>query len=397
MPSNYLLVAPVFPPNNSSASVQLWHLANEFKNNALSITVIVPDHKLHSSYLIQNINNLKIVRLRVPKSIDTSYIRRTISELITPFSMILNYRKSPLNKKKWDFIVWYSPMIFTSIFVNFLKKKNNSKTYLILRDIFPEWAHNLGIINNNLVLNFFKYIENYQNSVADIIGVQSNVDLNFFKLNKFVAHKTELLNNWLSLEKKSKCSINLSLSPLKNKKILVYSGNMGVAQNLSFLLDVAKKIKSHKDIGFLFIGRGSQKKELEMKAKKYDLQNVLFINEISFTELSGIYRQCKVGIISLDKSHKTSNIPGKFLSYISHGLPVLSYVNSSNDLIDIIRKGDVGAVTDDFSIDNCVTVLLNLLDALERKKYKVKCLKLYNQMFTSKKALEQILSSLGKL
>ena len=76
--------------------------------------------------------------------------------------------------------MWYSPTIFLAPFVQFLKLENNSPGFLILRDVFPNWALDLGIIPRGPVYWVLNAIARYQYSVADIIGVQSNGNLAYF-------------------------------------------------------------------------------------------------------------------------------------------------------------------------------------------------------------------------
>ncbi len=60
-------------------------------------------------------------------------------------------RRSPLHSTKWDLIVWYSPPIFFGPLIWVLRRASGARTYLILRDIFPEWAADLGIIKKGPV------------------------------------------------------------------------------------------------------------------------------------------------------------------------------------------------------------------------------------------------------
>lgn len=59
-------------------------------------------------------------------------------------------------------------------------------------------------------------------------------------------------------------------------------------------------------------------------------------------EIPGLYAQCHVGIVALDPRHKTHNLPGKFLSYMQAGLPVLASINPGNDLAELIQKKGLG-------------------------------------------------------
>jgi glycosyltransferase involved in cell wall biosynthesis len=74
------------------------------------------------------------------------------------------------------------------------------------------------------------------------------------------------------------------------------------------------------------------------------LNNVLFFDEIDSSEIPGLLAQCHVGLVALHPDHKTHNIPGKFVSYVQYGLPVLARVNGGTDLQRIIEEEGVGKV-----------------------------------------------------
>ena len=87
------------------------------------------------------------------------------------------------------------------------------------------------------------------------------------------------------------------------------------------------------ELGFLFIGRGSQFQKMRNIASEKSISNVLFYDQIENKKIMSLYRQCHYGIVILDRRHKTHNIPGKLLSYLHAGLPVFALVNPKNDLI----------------------------------------------------------------
>ena len=113
--------------------------------------------------------------------------------------------------------------------------------------------------------------------------------------------------------------------------MFVYAGNMGIAQGMDVLLDLAEKLRSRKDVGFLFVGRGSDAARLQSIAAQKQLDNVVFFDEIDPDGIPDLYAQCHAGIVALDSRHKSHNIPGKFLTYMQNGMPVLACVNSGND------------------------------------------------------------------
>lgn len=70
---------------------------------------------------------------------------------------------------------------FFGFVIQFLKFQKKVKSYLILRDIFPQWALDVGIINKNIAYYLFKFFERLQYSLADRIGIQSTSNIDYFK------------------------------------------------------------------------------------------------------------------------------------------------------------------------------------------------------------------------
>jgi len=119
---------------------------------------------------------------------------------------------------------------------------------------------------------------------------------------------------------------------------------MGVAQNMDTLIQLAIDHQGDAGWGFVFVGRGSEQARLKEVAVKHQLANIIFFDEIPSDQIPALYAQCDIGMLSLDTRHTTHTIPGKFVTYLQAGLPVLAIVNSGNDLIELITKNQVGAV-----------------------------------------------------
>lgn len=395
-----ILIADAYPPLQSSAALQLRDLAVEFLKQGITPSVVIPDSGLNTRYMVEELEGVQVLRLRTLKYKSVGLVRRAFSEIMMPFMMALHFRSSPLGECRWDAIVWYSPTIFLGPFVYYIKLKNHCKSYLILRDIFPAWALDLGLIKKGLTYYFFSMVEYFQYSVADCIGVQSLGNLNYFKKwPSLASKKIEVLQNWLSPKSLSGCSISIANLPISNRKIFVYAGNMGVAQGMEVVLDLAEALIARVDIGFLLIGQGSNKEALMQDANKRGLNNIVFADEISSKEIPSLYEQCHVGLIALDPRHKTHNIPGKFLSYLCSGLPVLAIVNQGNDLEVLIEKNGVGRVT-----TNCESIALkqlaeSIVQEIESDdgQLSIRCKNLAQELFSAHSAVTQIVLSLDNL
>jgi glycosyltransferase involved in cell wall biosynthesis len=252
------LIADTYHPLRSSGAVQLRDLSREFVRQEHQLTVMLPSPDLEEPWQIEELSGVRVLRLKAPRTKDIGYIQRTINEFVMPFAMLRNLRKSPLAAEKWDGVAWYSPSIFLGPMVSALKRTCACRSYLIIRDIFPEWAADMGLMGRGLPYLVFKAVANYQYSVADVIGVQTLGNLGYFvDWAKQSGRRVEVLQNWLAAAPDVGCSIRIKETPLAGRVIFVYAGNMGVAQGMGILLDLAESLKARSDIGFLFVGRGS--------------------------------------------------------------------------------------------------------------------------------------------
>lgn len=390
------VIADVYPPLRSSGAVQLRDLSIEFARQGHEITMMVASPELDMPYAVEMWNGVQVVRLKTPRTKDIGYVRRTIGEFLMPFSMLRNLRKSPLGEQTWDGIVWYSPTIFLGPIVSALRKASGCRSYLIIRDIFPEWAVDMGLMGRGLPYRFFKAVANYQYSVADTIGIQTPGNRAYFThWLKRSTGRIEVLQNWLSDAPVRSCSISVSETPLAGRKIFVYAGNMGIAQGMGILLDLAEQLRKRSDIGFLFVGRGSDSQKLRNDAKNRGLDNVAFFDEIDPDEIPGLYAQCDIGLVALDPRHRTHNIPGKFLSYMQSGLPVLASVNHGNDIVDLIESEKVGRVCTDASARTLKMLAEELIDDLRNDDWcAARCKALSVKLFSSEVAVRQIVEAL---
>jgi hypothetical protein len=463
----FALIADTFPPLRTSGAVQLRDLSREFVRQGHELTIMLPSSDQTVPWLLEDVDGVQVLRLRAPKTKDINYVWRTIGEFFMPFMMRHNLNKSPLKNERWDGIIWYAPSIFHGPLAKSLKKDSGCKGYLIIRDIFPEWAVDMGLMGRGLSYRFFDAIARYQYSVADVIGVQTAGNLAYFdrwlglgdpngkvernhdrmlghasasqgdrkatqkqesgpdrnliqeyesepvwKLSQIQengpvrnlthiheskpARKPEVLQNWLGEAAQTKCTIRISETVLAGRKIFVYAGNMGVAQGMGILLDLAEQFSDRADVGFLFVGRGSDAIHLKASAQNRGLNNVLFFDEIHPDEIPDLYAQCHVGIVSLDPRHKSHNIPGKFLTYMQSGLPVLANVNACNDLSGLIREERVGQVCE----SNRVKELEGLAEVVLRQvecdlEIAVRCRALFTREFAVEQAVRQIVAGLG--
>ena len=356
------LISTDFPPLVTSAAVQLRDLAREFAALGHRPVVIVPSSLSEEYSKTELFEGVEVLRLDAPPTRGPSFVRRAFAEMWLPFAMLRSLRKSAFRSAKWDLLVWYSPPIFFGPLIWALRRSSGARTYLILRDIFPEWAVDIGLLRKGPVYLVFKAVAAFQYAMAEVIGVQTPSNLAYLSKWESPTRRLEVLHNWLAVTPNVGCSIVVDKTALAGRKIFVYIGNMGVAQGMDILIDLADNLRDRQDIGFLFVGRGTELPRLVSETASRGLNNVLFFGEIDPSEIPGLLAQCHVGLVALHPDHKTHNIPGKFVSYAQFGLPVLARVNAGTDMAHLIETHGLGKVHVGDSVEELKRLAVELAD-----------------------------------
>jgi glycosyltransferase involved in cell wall biosynthesis len=270
------MISTDYPPLRTSAAVQLRDLAQQFAALGHQAVMIVPSLPASPQpWTVEKAGGIEVLRVAAPPTRSPNLIRRALAEMWLPFAMLRNVRRSPFAATKWDLIVWYSPPIFFGPLIWALRLLSGGRTYLILRDIFPQWAVDLGLVNRGPVYLVLRAIAALQYTVADVIGVQSPSNLAYlWRWARSPRRRVEVLRNWLAVMPDIGCSIAIKDTALAGRKIFAYIGNMGVAQGMEIFVELMESLRHREDLGFLFVGRGTEFAKLVAQKNSRDLNNV---------------------------------------------------------------------------------------------------------------------------
>ena len=295
----------------------------------------------------------------------SNLVLRTFGEFLLSRLFIKNTKLLKNYFDDVDLIISYSPTIFFGPYIKYLKKEFNiNKSYLILRDIFPQWIIDLKILSNrNPVYFIFKYFENNLYLNSSKIGVQTENNKNYFLFRSY-HKKIEYLPNWYQADIIPK-KIEL-FKNIKFKYKIIYTGKLSFAQNLKnfqYFLDLIIKIPN---ACFIYIGDSFE------RIKTTD--NIFSFNSVSQEQLQYLLNESDLGIINLDKKHTTHNVPGKSLNYLANGLPILASLNANNDFIDTINKNKIGYATslELFEDNNILSEIKNIFENYKEYSFNAK-------------------------
>ena len=217
--------------------------------------------------------------------------------------------------------------------------------YLIVRDMFPQWIIDEGIIKEkSFAAYFFRYYEKLNYMTSDCIGVQSKANLNVFSA-RFPEYKNiKILRNWASIEPTPFEEHNyefLKEHKIENKIIYFYGGNTGHAQDMENIMRLAKNMQRFKNAHFLIIGQGDEFDLTKKLKSKWKLENITILPSVSQSEFRSILAVIDIGLFSLAYNHTAHNFPGKLLGYMVESKPILGSVNPGNDLSEIIKSSQL--------------------------------------------------------
>ena len=219
-------------------------------------------------------------------------------------------------------------------------------TYLILRDLFPQWALDEGMISpGSPITRYLQYFERQNYAAADQIGLMSEKNIEVFQQLQPNLNNLNVLSNWVSVPPQlTKAPYWRKQLGLENKVIFLYGGNIGKAQDMPNLLRLADSLKELEGAHFVFVGQGESYPEVEQFIGERRLTNTTLMPSISQEEFKDLLLEVDIGLFSLAKTHTAHNFPGKILGYIANNLPIVGSVNAGNDLMTLVNEHQAGFV-----------------------------------------------------
>lgn len=384
-------------------------LADEFfkqGNNVIVATLLEKKYKKGTTLKIEN--GYEVLRIKTENYFN---IGNPIEKGIATIKIPLDLRRGIeeyLRDRKIDLIITHTPFISSEKLVKPLKKLFNCPAHLILWDIFPQNAKDIGLLNNKILFKFFKYKEKKMLQTYDYIWCMSQGNLNYMRNNyKYLdSNRLSVLKNWATIKKRFEVDKKMIREKYGYKLedfVVVFGGNMGKPQKLENIIELAKKILNLEDnnIKFLFIGSGSEKERLEKYVRKEEIENIKFINYIPREEYEKLVASCDIGIISLDERFTVPNFPSKTTDYLKLSLPILASIdNCAKEDYGFFLQNEAkaGKVAEAGDINDLYKMFMELyLNENLRKEMGENGRKYYEKYLSSEVAYETIMEKVRNL
>lgn len=365
-----------------------------FSKNGHEISVVVPnDRKNNEETYVYNEEKIKVLYVKTGNyQNNVSRLEKIISILTRNF-LLKRAIKKHFKNEKFDYIVGYTPFMADFNLVKKLKKYYNSKTLLMLWDIFPQNAKDLKIIKNNFIFKYFKYKEKKMYEVFDKVVCNCEGQIEYILKNNF-KKKEELL---LVRNSEFIFNDNTKIEDSKKEKdiIVIFGGNMGIPQKLENLMLMIKEMKKSNWLKFIFIGNGSEKNKLKKIKEELELENLQILDQVSRFEYEEIIKQSKIAMISLNENYTVPNFPAKVTGYCKVGIPIFASLDecSYKYLGKFIAENNIGVISKAGNIKDMKENFLYLVNNLE-KFSKEKIREVYEREFDINKAYETIIQEI---
>ena len=323
-------------------------LLRKFRDNGHEVTIVSPNERKYekkTKYIQEG--SVKILNVWTTNIQKTNLLEKGITTLLLEFYYYKAIKKY-VNYKDVDLILYSTPPITFTYLIKRLKKASNAKTYLLLKDIFPQNAVDLNLLKyGGILYNYFRKQEKVLYNISDFIGCMSPANLNYLLKNNPEIEKNKLEVNPNSIEVKGNSfelgtDLYTKYNIPRNKVIFIFGGNLGIPQGIDFLKENIAYCKSIKEAFFLIVGDGTEYYNFNHWIQTEGIINALLIKELPKFEYDEIIKLSHVGLIFLNPSFTIPNFPSRILSYMQNCLPVICATDLVTDIGEIAVNNNFG-------------------------------------------------------
>jgi hypothetical protein len=315
-------------------------LLRQFTSNGHNVCVLSPVERRNGgkTQIIEE-PGCKILKLKIGNMQKTNLIEKGISTLLVE-NWFKKAIKKYFNDEKFDMVLYATPPITLVSVVDYVKKRDGAKAYLMLKDIFPQNAVDLGMFKkSNPIYMYFRNKEQKLYKISDYIGCMSQANADFILKNNpdICKEKVCICPNSIELSslaqtKRDKDDIFSKYQIPQGAKVFVYGGNLGKPQCIDFIIECVKKCCDMKDVFFLVVGAGTDYQKIYDYYKTSGQSNLKVMSYLPKQEFDELLTACDVGMIFLDKRFTIPNFPSRILSYMQAQLPVLAVTDKNTDV-----------------------------------------------------------------
>lgn len=306
----------------------------------------------------KQINGVHILSVKTLNLQKANVVEKGVGQLLVETQYKRAVKKFMKNVR-FDLILYTTPPITLPNVIRYLKKANPvAKTYLLLKDIFPQNAIDIGMMTTTGPKGFLyrmfrkKEVELYK--LSDHIGCMSPANVEYLLAhNSFierssvcVAPNSYEFTGYNPMNGGEKKQIREKYGIPTDKTVFLYGGNLGKPQGIPFLIDCLKAVSQDSELKekahFVVIGKGTERPKLVSWIKEAQPTNVSVLDFIPKEDYDLLVRSCDVGLIFLDYRFTIPNYPSRLLPYLKEKKPIVAATDFNTDVGQIAVKNGYG-------------------------------------------------------
>ncbi len=315
----------------------------------------------HEVHLIASDENQKDIKIAPYETLNSGihihWLPIPYHNRLSFFKRILAFSKYIIGALKcgralqFDLVYVSSPPLTATLPAVFLAKTRKVPLVLEVRDLWPDLPIVFKALRDPLSKKLAKAIERFAYRKATHVialspGIQRAVSARGVpsKNITFIPNSCDID----SFNSQSNASIHLPPNIRSEDSIILYPGTLGVANNISYIIYLAKQIQqTHSKIKFLVVGDGKERNHIQLLATQLGVLNKSFflLDPIPKKDIPALFQRSTLILNTLvNKKALWNSSPNKFFDALAAGKPIA--INFKGWLAELIQQHDIGLVLD---------------------------------------------------
>ena len=348
-----LLIHQAFVSPNDAGGTRHYELARRLVDSGEQFTIVASDlnyltgKKASGSEQAganspsgEDYDGVRVNRAYTYPSLHKSFVWRIVSFL----SFMVCSVWTAWKVKNVDLVMGTSPPIFPAVSAWVVSVLKWRPFLLEIRDLWPEFAVDMGVLKNPVLIWLARRLERFLYARAKHILVNSPAYRDYLTNMGIPAAKISFIANGVDpgmfFVETQRATLRNEFQ-LQDKFIVTYAGAMGMANNLDVVLVAGKLLEDLPDVHFLMVGDGKDRAKLEVMAKEMGVKNVTFTGSRPKSQMPEVLAESDVCLATLrDIPMFRTTYPNKVFDYMAAARPVVLAIDGV--IREVIEKANGG-------------------------------------------------------
>jgi glycosyltransferase involved in cell wall biosynthesis len=363
-PLKVLLINQYFHPDLAATAQIMTDLAVDLVDYGAQVTTVTGRTPYVGSQRYRPRDEYRgVTILRPPTS---AFGRQTLPGRITDFASFYGATTAQLALlPRHDVVTTLSTPPLISLLGAAQKVARGARFIYWVQDLYPDVAVKFGVLKEgSLATRTFEQLSRASLRAADAIVALGDAMAQRLVAKGAPPERTHVIHNWsdsdigaIAREK----NWFIDQHGLREKFVVLYSGNMGRGHEFDTLLGAARKLSHRSDTVFLFIGDGAKKREVETAAA--ELSNVRLLPYQKREDLPYSLGAGDLFAITQSDGLEGLIVPSKLYGALAASRPVLFIGPRQSDTAQVIESTGCGRVFGHGDVDGVAAFVAALADS----------------------------------